>query len=80
MGLQLARCIIDEKGIPIPQEGTEFEVEADLIVSAIGQGGDLTGLEKTGKRQAFNRSGCFFIACQVAMDTLSPAILFALTC
>ena len=48
VGLQLARCKVDEKGIPTPQEGTEFEVEADLIVSAIGQGGDLTGLEELG--------------------------------
>ena len=27
------------------REGTEFEIEADLVVSAIGQGGNLEGLE-----------------------------------
>ena len=32
-------------GAPVAKEGTEFEIEADLVVSAIGQGGDLTGLE-----------------------------------
>ncbi len=29
---------------PIPKEGTEFTIEGDLFVSAIGQFGDLTGL------------------------------------
>lgn len=42
--LRLAKCAV-EKGRPMPVEGTEFEIECDLIVSAIGQGGDLTGLE-----------------------------------
>ena len=40
--LRMAECTIEE-GRPSPVEGTEFEVEADLIVSAIGQGGDLSG-------------------------------------
>ena len=31
---------------PIPTEGTERVLEADLIVAAIGQGGDMTGLEE----------------------------------
>ena len=43
-GLKLARCTMDG-GRPVPVEGTEQVVEADLIVAAIGQGGDLTGLE-----------------------------------
>jgi Pyruvate/2-oxoacid:ferredoxin oxidoreductase delta subunit len=30
---------------PIPVEGTERVLDADLIVAAIGQGGDMTGLE-----------------------------------
>ena len=34
-------------GRPKPVEGTEFAIECDLIVSAIGQGGDLSeGLEE----------------------------------
>ena len=36
--------LVDDR--PIPREGTEFEVEADLVVSAIGQGGNLDGLEE----------------------------------
>ena len=60
VGLQLARCKVDEKGIPTPQEGTEFEVEADLIVSAIGQGGDLTGLEELGNDKHLIEADAFY--------------------
>ncbi len=43
-GLKLAECELLDNA-PVAKEGTEFEIEADLIVSAIGQSGDLTGLE-----------------------------------
>jgi len=43
--LKMAKCEMKD-GRPSPVAGTEFEVECDLIVSAIGQGGDLSqGLE-----------------------------------
>ncbi|MGB5541538.1 MAG: FAD-dependent oxidoreductase, partial [Gammaproteobacteria bacterium] len=43
--LKMAKCEMKD-GRPNPVEGTEFEVECDLVVSAIGQGGDLSqGLE-----------------------------------
>jgi glutamate synthase (NADPH/NADH) small chain len=44
--LRMAKCeMID--GRPNPVKGTEFDIECDLIVSAIGQGGDLSeGLEE----------------------------------
>ncbi len=42
--LRMAKCEMQD-GKPTPIEGTEFEIECDLIVSAIGQGGDLEGLE-----------------------------------
>jgi Pyruvate/2-oxoacid:ferredoxin oxidoreductase delta subunit len=42
------------KGQPTPIEGTEFEIEADLIVAAIGQTGDLTqGLEELDNGKGF---------------------------
>jgi len=44
-GLVIAKCTM-EGGRPVPIEGTEQTIKADLIVSAIGQGGDLTGLEE----------------------------------
>jgi len=42
--LRVAECQMVD-GRPTPVEGTERDLEADLIVSAIGQGGDLEGLE-----------------------------------
>jgi len=45
--LKLAKCTLDD-GKPTPVDGTEFTIECDLIVSAIGQGGDLTGIEELG--------------------------------
>jgi len=42
----LRMCECDMEGIkPIPREDTEFEIPCDIIVSAIGQMGDMTGLE-----------------------------------
>jgi NADPH-dependent glutamate synthase beta subunit-like oxidoreductase len=43
-GMKIAKCTMDG-GRPNPVEGTEQVIEADLIVSAIGQGGDLEGLD-----------------------------------
>ena len=42
--LIVANCTLED-GRPSPVEGTEQRLEADLIVAAIGQGGDLSGLE-----------------------------------
>ena len=41
--LRMAKCTVDAKGIPTAEEGTEFDIEADLVVAAIGQSGDLSG-------------------------------------
>lgn len=45
IGLKMSKCTVDDRGIPSPIEGTEYEIEADLIVSAIGQTTDLEGIE-----------------------------------
>ncbi len=42
--IKFAECEVVD-GRPSAKEGTEFTVECDLIVSAIGQSGDMTGLE-----------------------------------
>jgi len=44
IGLKVADCEMVD-GRPTPVEGTERVLDADLVVSAIGQGGELTGLE-----------------------------------
>lgn len=45
ISITLCECTVDKDGRPTPVEGTEQTIEADLIVAAIGQGGDLSGLE-----------------------------------
>ncbi|MDP6705741.1 MAG: NAD(P)-binding protein [Alphaproteobacteria bacterium] len=40
----MAECDMDGM-TPVPREGTEFEIECDMVVSAIGQFGDFSGLE-----------------------------------
>jgi NADPH-dependent glutamate synthase beta subunit-like oxidoreductase len=55
VGLRYAECAMVNNR-PVPKEGTEFVIECDLIVSAIGQKGDMTGLEQ------FD-NGYGFIAC-----------------
>jgi NADPH-dependent glutamate synthase beta subunit-like oxidoreductase/Pyruvate/2-oxoacid:ferredoxin oxidoreductase delta subunit len=78
--LKMAQCTVDGKGIPTPVEGTEFDIECDLIVSAIGQAGDLDGLEvldngrglinADNHYQVLNRPGHF-----VAGDIVRPHLL-----
>ena len=43
-GLKVCDCTMDGMK-PIPTEGTERILEADIIVAAIGQGGDMAGVE-----------------------------------
>ncbi len=44
--IALKMCECDMKGgRPEPREGTEFEIECDIIISAIGQAGDFAGIE-----------------------------------
>ncbi len=44
-GLKMTKCELVD-GRPVAIEGTEYLIEADLIVSAIGQGGDLQDLSE----------------------------------
>ncbi len=44
VGIKMCQCnMVDDR--PEPIEGSEYVIDCDLIVSAIGQSGDLTGLE-----------------------------------
>lgn len=45
IALRMAKCTMDG-GRPVPVEGSEYDIECDLVVSAIGQSGDLDGLEE----------------------------------
>ncbi len=44
IGLKMCECKM-EGNRPVPVEGTEFTLEADIIISAIGQMGEFTGVE-----------------------------------
>ncbi len=50
--LKMCACTMDGMR-PIPTEGTEFEIECDLVVSAIGQMGDMTGLDSLDNGRGF---------------------------
>jgi NADPH-dependent glutamate synthase beta subunit-like oxidoreductase len=45
VSIVMCECTMSKEGRPEPVEGTEYTLDADLIVSAIGQGGNLDGLE-----------------------------------
>jgi NADPH-dependent glutamate synthase beta subunit-like oxidoreductase len=59
IGLKMAQCTF-EGNTPKPVEGTEFVLEANLIISAIGQGGDLTGLEALDNGRGFINTDKFY--------------------
>ncbi|MDQ7069847.1 MAG: NAD(P)-binding protein [Rhodobacterales bacterium] len=44
-GLKMCKCVM-KGNRPEAIEGTEFDLEADIIISAIGQFGDFTGVEE----------------------------------
>ena len=77
--IKMAKCEVKDNR-PVLIEGTEFVIECDLIVSAIGQGGDLTGLEEFDNGRGLmdadshyqmpNREGHF-----VAGDIIRPHLL-----
>lgn len=80
-GLKMSKCTVDNKGIPTSIPGTEYVIETDLIVSAIGQFGDLgEGLESLNNGRGFieadpyyqvkGRKGHF-----VAGDIIRPHLL-----
>jgi len=58
-GLKIAKCTMDG-GRPVPVEGTEQVIEADLIVAAIGQGGELSGLEAMDNGRGLIDSDSFY--------------------
>lgn len=59
VALKICNCTMDGM-TPIPIEGTEQTLEADLFVSAIGQGGDMTGLEVMANERNFIDADKFY--------------------
>ncbi len=52
IGLKVCDCTMDGMK-PVPTEGTERIIDADLIISAIGQFGDFTGIEDMDNGRGF---------------------------
>jgi glutamate synthase (NADPH) small chain len=57
--LIVAKCKFED-GKPAPIEGSEVTIDCDLIVSAIGQGGDLSGIEDLGNERNLMNADKFF--------------------
>ncbi len=58
-GLKMCKCnMVDDR--PEPVEGTEYVIDCDLIVSAIGQTGDLTGLDSLDNGKGLIDADAFF--------------------
>ncbi|MGI9310452.1 MAG: FAD-dependent oxidoreductase, partial [bacterium] len=80
--LRMTECTVDADGRPVAvaREGGEFEIECDLVISAIGQGGDLRALPELDDGNGFiaadkfyrvpDRAGHF-----VAGDIVKPHLL-----
>jgi NADPH-dependent glutamate synthase beta subunit-like oxidoreductase len=78
-GLKVAKCKMED-GRPVPVEGTEQLIEAQLIVSAIGQGGDLSGLEEMDNGRGLINADAFYQVPDkpkhfVAGDIIRPHLL-----
>ncbi|MCP4188330.1 MAG: NAD(P)-binding protein [Gammaproteobacteria bacterium] len=59
IGLKMCQCnMVDDR--PEPVEGTEYVIDCDLIVSAIGQTGDLEGLESLDNGKGLIDADAFF--------------------
>lgn len=79
IGLKVADCEMVD-GRPTPVAGTERNLDADLVVSAIGQGGDLTGLEALDNGRGLMNSDKFYQVPDrpghfVAGDIIRPHLL-----
>ena len=79
-GIVLADCTVDKDGRPEVIKGTEREIEADLIVAAIGQGGNLQGLDELDNGRGLIDSDAFYQVKDrpghfVAGDIIRPHLL-----
>jgi len=79
IGLKVADCEMKD-GRPTPVDGTERVLDADLVVSAIGQGGDMTGLEDLDNGRGLMNSDKFYQVPDkpghfVAGDIIRPHLL-----
>lgn len=61
VGLKIVACTVDKNGRPSAVPGAEPEIlQADLIVSAVGQGGDLSGLDSLNNGRGLINADAFY--------------------
>ena len=80
VGLKMAECTTDANGMPTKVEGgREFVIEADLIVSAIGQAGNIAELDVANERGFIDADGVYQVKDRpghfVAGDIIRPHLL-----
>ncbi len=79
IGLKMCQCnVVDNR--PEPIEGSEYVIDCDLIVSAIGQSGDLEGLENLDNGKGLIDADAYFRVPEreghfVAGDIVQPHLL-----
>ena len=79
IGLKMCKCnVVDNR--PEPIEDTEYVIDCDLIVSAIGQSGDLKGLESLDNGKGLIDADAYFRVPEreghfVAGDIVQPHLL-----
>lgn len=79
VALKMVQCDM-VNGRPTPKAGTEFELPCDLVVSAIGQGGDLSGLDEMNNGKGLINADKFYAVPGkpkhfVAGDIIRPHLL-----
>ena len=79
VALKLCKCIM-EGGRPVPVDGTEYQIECDIIISAIGQFGNFDGIENMDGGKGFiNADGLYSVVDKekhfAGGDILKPHLL-----
>lgn len=58
--IRMIRCEVQGNEGPVAIEGSEFEIECDMVVAAIGQTGDLEGLETLDNGRGFMEADPYY--------------------
>ncbi len=80
-GVRYAACGVDKKNLPVRIEGgKEYEIECDMVIFAVGQKGDMAGLDALNNgRDAISAGGVFEVPGHpghfVGGDIVTPHLL-----
>ena len=80
-GVRYAACTLDRKNLPVRVEGgKEYEIACDMVIFAVGQRGDMAGLDEVNNgRDAISAGGVFEVSGHpghfVGGDIVTPHLL-----